>query len=109
MPERIIVNGQQVTISDIPGEAFQKENDLPSVGTVKLFFKIAEAKHPVRQPGILVKVGDKAIGEPSFFGLDERDDVPREVLKRLYGEVNADGLYEDVTADWAAIIEKSAG
>jgi hypothetical protein len=105
----IFVNDQQITINDIPGEAFDNQNDIPSVGPVKLFFKITEAKHPVRQPGIALRVGDKTIGSPSFFGLDKLEDVPQEVLRRLYGEVHADGLAEDVTADWGAIVENSAG
>jgi hypothetical protein len=103
----IFVNGQKVTINDIPGATFEKEADLAGVGPVKLFFKITEAKHAVRQAGIVVKIGDKAIGEPTFFGLEKLEDVPREVLRRLYGEVHADGLYDDVTADWAAIVENS--
>jgi hypothetical protein len=105
----IFVNGERVTINDIPGEGFEDKANVPQVGSVRLFFKITEAKHPVRQAGIVVKIGDKTIGEPSFFGLDKQDDVPQEVLRRLYGEVHADGLADDVTADWAAIVENSTG
>jgi hypothetical protein len=103
----IFVNGERVTINDIPGDAFEDNADVPQVGPVRLFFKISESKHPVRQAGIVVRIGDKTIGEPSFFGLDKQDDIPQEVLRRLYGEVHADGLADDVTADWAAIVENS--
>jgi hypothetical protein len=70
-------------------------------------FAIAEGNIPIRHPGIVVKVDGKPIGEPRFFGLDEQEDVPPQVLKRVYGEVEANGLLDDVTADWGAIVENS--
>jgi len=70
-------------------------------------FSIAENKSVSRAPGIVLKVDGKTIGKPSFFGLDERDDFPRKLLKKLYGEIDADGLREHVTAGWDSIIENS--
>lgn len=104
---RILVNGQLVTMQDIPGEFHSIEKDLPAVGNIKMSFSISDGKHVVKHPGIVVKVNGKQIGEPTFFGLDSREDIPQQVLKRVYGEVEADGLLEDVTADWGAIIENS--
>lgn len=104
---RISVNGQVATIQDIPGEAFSLDGALPAVGNVKMSFAISDGKHPVKHPGIVIKVSGKPIGNPTFFGLDRQEDVPPHVLKRVYGEIEADGLLEDVTADWAAIVENS--
>jgi hypothetical protein len=70
-------------------------------------FAISDGKHHVKHPGIVIKVNGKPIGEPNFFGLDQQEDVPPQVLKRVYGEIEADGLLRDVTADWAAIVENS--
>jgi hypothetical protein len=52
-------------------------------------------------------VDGKVVGKPSFFGLDELDDFPPKLLRRLYGEIEADGLREHVTAGWDGLIENS--
>lgn len=104
---RILVNGQLATLQDIPGEFYSGDAKLPVVGNVKVAFAISDGKHVVKHPGIVIKVNGKPIGEPSFFGLDKQEDIPPEVLKRVYGEVEADGLLDDVTADWGAIVENS--
>jgi hypothetical protein len=77
------------------------------MGNVKMSFAISDGKHSVKHPGIVIKVSGKPIGEPSFFGLDKQEDIPPQVLKRVYGEIGADGLLDDVTADWGAIVENS--
>jgi hypothetical protein len=106
---RIFVNESMVTVDDLPGETTREEAELPEVGKVSATFTVTDPKRRVRTPGIVVRVGGKIIGEPSFFGLDKEPDIPSAVLKRLYGEVEADGLSDDVTADWGAIIENSKG
>ena len=103
----IKVNGQIATLRDIPGQSYDFDRDLPVVGNVKMLFAIAEGKYPVKHAGIVIKVNGKPIGDPSFFGLDQQEDVPPQVLKRVYGEIEADGLLDDVTADWGAVIENS--
>jgi hypothetical protein len=104
---KITVNGQLATLHDIPGESYSVGRRLPVLGDVKMSFAISDGKQAVKHPGIVIKVDGKPIGEPSFFGLDKRDDGPPQVLKRVYGEVEADGLLDDVTADWAAVVENS--
>ncbi len=104
---KIFVNGQLATLHDIPGEAYSVAQKLPTVRAVKMSFAISDGKQAVKHPGIVIKVNGKPIGEPSFFGLDRREDVPPQVLKRVYGKIEADGLLEDVTADWAAVVENS--
>lgn len=104
---RITVNNELATLHDIPGESYSADRRLPTVGDVKMSFAISDGKVAVKHPGIVIKVSGKPIGAPSFFGLDKREDVPPQVLKRVYGEIEADGLLDDVTADWAAVIENS--
>lgn len=52
-------------------------------------------------------VDGKAVGKPSFFGLDECDDFPPKLLRKMFGEIHADGLSEHVTAGWDAVVENS--
>jgi hypothetical protein len=44
-----------------------------------------------------------------MLGLEEDETLPSKILKRVYGEVQADGLASEVTNDWGAIIENSKG
>ncbi len=103
----IFVNGEQLGFQDIPGEAFSYNDELPGVGKVNLQFKVMESGRPLAKAGIVTRVDGKIVGKPSFFGLDERDDFPKKLLHRISGEIAADGLEGDVTADWGAIIENS--
>lgn len=105
----MFVNGQSVTIKDIPGQEFMRERNLKGLGDVRLVFKISDGKQPLKHSGIAVRVDGKVVGKLTYFGLDEDEDVPKGVLRRLYGEVDADGLLDDVTAGWDAIIENSKG
>lgn len=105
----IWVNKEPITVDDIPGESFQYEAHLSNAGPVRLFFKISPEKKSLRHSGVAIRVRSKIIGRPTVFGLDDDPDVPSSTLKRLYGEVSADGLADEVTADWAAIIENSRG
>lgn len=103
----VFVNGQLLSIEDIPGQTIEVETELPLVGPVKLKFKVSDGNKPLKQSGIVVRVGGKIIGKPTYFGLNEAEDFPNKLLKKVYGEIEADGLADDVTADWGAIIENS--
>ncbi len=101
------VNDKPLGVDDVDG-TFQDETlAVPNVGEVRLRFAISENKSVSRQPGIVIRVDGKVVGKPSFFGLDEREDFPQKLLKRLYGEIDADGLREHVTAGWDSLIENS--
>jgi len=104
---QILVDGKPLDVDDIQGAFSEHETTLDAVGPVRLRFAISESKCRLRQPGICIRVGGKIVGKPDFFGLDEADDFPRKLLSKLYGEIDADGLAEHVTADWGALVENS--
>jgi hypothetical protein len=52
-------------------------------------------------------VTGKTIGKSTWFGLEQDELLSRKLLARVYGELEADGLAQDVTADWGAVIENS--
>lgn len=103
----IYVNDQLLSMEDLPGESFVEEVELLDVGTIRLRFKIADGKQKLKNSGIVLRVGGKIVGRPSYFGLDKAEDIPRKLLQKVYGEVEADGLTDDVTAGWDAVIENS--
>jgi hypothetical protein len=104
---RIAVDGKLLDVDDVSGSYNESAQDLPAVGSVKLRFAISDGKSGLRQPGISLRVDGKSVGKPRFFGLDERDDFPPKLLRKLYGEVDADGLRDHITAGWDAPVENS--
>jgi len=103
----ITVNGKPLAIDDLSGTYREDSTTLLEAGDVTLRFTISDAKTGLRQPGITLMVDGKAVGKPSFFGLDECDDFPPKLLRKMFGEVDADGLSEHVTAGWDAVVENS--
>jgi hypothetical protein len=105
----IWVNNKRVTAEDIPGQRFQYKKVLPFAGEVVLSFIISPEKKPLRESGIALRIRNRIVGKPTVFNLDDDPDVPKPVLKRLYGDVKADGLADDTTSEWQAIVENSKG
>lgn len=103
----ITVDNKRLDVDDVSGRYAEQEQALPNVGKVKLRFSISDGKSGLRQPGITLRVDGKAVGRPGFFGLDQRDDFPPKLLRKLYGEVEADGLRDHITAGWDAAVENS--
>lgn len=103
----ISVNNKQLGIDDIQGNYTKHEISHPTIGKVNLHFVVTSQKGRLREPGISIRVGGKVVGSPDFFGLNEAKDFPPKLLDKIYGEVEADGLCEHVTADWGAVIENS--
>lgn len=103
----ITIDGKQLDVDDLSGSYSEEEQELPKAGMVKLRFAISDGKAGLRQPGITLRVDGKAVGRPGFFGLDQRDDFPAKLLRKLYGEVEADGLRDHITAGWDAAVENS--
>lgn len=104
---RLTVDGKQLAVDDVSGSYSDSVHELPGVGSVKLRFAISDGKSGLRQPGITLRVDGKSVGKPRFFGLDEQDDFPRKLLNKLYGEVDADGLRDHITAGWDSPVENS--
>ena len=96
-------------VDDIPGETIRTSASLNSIGDYSAKFTISTSKKKLRQPGIAVRVNGKIIGKPTFLGLENDEVIPRKLLNKVYGEIDANGLEGDVTVDWGAIIENSIG
>lgn len=105
----IFVNGTVIGIDDVRGTASVAEAALPTVGAVRVRLRITEDQQSAKQAGVVLRVGGKLIGRPSYFGLDHADDIPPKVLRRVYGEVEADGLSNDITGSGLQIVENSKG
>lgn len=103
----IHVDGKKLDVSDLRGQFQEDVSQIDGVGPITLRFSISDQKTALRAPGITIRVGGKAVGKPVFFGLDNSEDFPPKFLKKLFGEVEADGLLPHVTAGWDSLVENS--
>lgn len=103
----ITVNSEQLTHEDIQGQSITRTEDLPVAGKVSIRFTIMDSTRGAKHAGIVTRVGGKIVGKPSLFGLEDDEEIPRKLLNRVVGEIEADGLEGDVTADWGALFENS--
>lgn len=104
---KVEVNEKTLGIDDIQGNYTEHNAELPSAGSVKLEFTVSNQKGKLKKPGIAIRVSGKTVGSPDFFGLDKEEDFPPKLLEKIYGEVEVDGLFDHVTADWGALVENS--
>jgi len=104
---KVFVNDVLLSVHDVRGVTTQVSTNLPNAGDVSLQFTVAEGKWPPRSPGIILKVGGKSVGKPMFFGLDEDEEIPAKLVRRVYGEIDLSSLEDFVTADWGGVIENS--
>lgn len=103
----IVINGKSLDVDDLQGQ--YNEHSISFKGSeAKFRCTISDQKRKIRKPGIIVRIDGKVVGEPSFFGLEKADDIPRKLMDKCYGEVELTGCSDDVTADWGSIIEGSA-
>jgi hypothetical protein len=101
---QIFVNNQKVTDEDLPGQLHEAQLSVPGYGSISVRFKvIPEGSKSPKKPGLVLRAG-KVVGTPGYFGLDQDENIPRWLLKRVYGEVVADQIEdEDITSDWGAV------
>ncbi len=104
---KVFVNKQPLSLRDIPGPTRSTSVELPSGGPVALSFTVSDGKRQPRAPGIVLRVDGKTVGKPLLFGLDEDEEIPAKLARRVYGEVDVSGLEDYVTADWGSVIENS--
>ncbi len=100
----VAVNGETVSVQDIPGQKFEKEITLSNGKTVTAIATITDKSH--KYHGVNYRVDGKVVGRPNNI-LSENELIPQKVQKRMHVEVKADCLLDDTTADWGEINESS--
>ena len=103
----IFINEKPLDIQDLKGHSQKGSTSTDLAGEVNYSFTISEGKKSLKQSGIALRVDGKIIGRPSYFGLEEDEEIPKALLKKIYAEVEVDGLADDITADWGAVFENS--
>lgn len=102
----ILINGQLIGVEDVPGASFEQVIALESGGTMKLKFTVAEGKRNVKDAGIAIRAGGKVIGRPQMLGLNENELIPKNLIGKVYGEAELEGVDLDcITADNGGFVE----
>ena len=101
----ITVNRDPIDLNVLQGTHDEVTLKLNSGNTVSGTIRITDKSGAVADPGILVRVNGRAIGPPTFFGLEKETEIPKSLLRRLVGEVNADHLVNDTLANWSGFVE----
>jgi len=104
---KVYVNDVPLSVEDVPGKTELINDTLPAAGPVSLHFTVASGKKAPRLPGIIIKVNGKAVGKPQLFGLDEDEEIPVKLVRKVYGEIELSDLEDFVTADWGGMVENS--
>ena len=101
---KILVNGEEVSVADIPGQKFEKEITLENGQKVTVVATLGDKQNKFH--GVNYRVDGKVVGKATNI-LADHDYIPSKLQKKMYVEVNADCLINDTTADWGAINESS--
>lgn len=101
----LTINGKVLSANDLEGadEAIDLDFGSRTRGSGRVW--ILDKGAAVADPGVILRVQGRAIGNPTFFGLDADPTIPRSLLKRVYGEIEVDALVDDVQSNWSAFIE----
>jgi hypothetical protein len=101
----IIINDTSISIEDLGEDVIVESVRLDNGKSVTL--KCAVLEKNIKHSGIAIKVNGKQVGKEQIFDLDKDEEVPNKLVKRIYAEIHADILSDDLTADGGSILENS--
>ncbi|AKL95768.1 molecular chaperone, HSP90 family [Clostridium aceticum] len=99
----IFINGIPLTVEDIGGKNYKFTD---KQGLINLNFNIANKEVKNKRSGIVLRVAGKIIGKPHYWGIEDLNYIHDKLLKKVYGEVNADFLAAYTSNSWG-ILESS--
>lgn len=105
----IVINHDEVGLDVLQGSRDDITIELRDGQTLRGTIRITDKPSAVADPGILIRVNGRAVGPPTYFGLDQDPEIPKSLLKRVAGEIHADHLVDDTLANWSGFVENSTG
>lgn len=99
----IYINGTPLMVEDIGGKNYKFTDEQ---GRIDLNFNIANKEVKNKRSGIVLRVVGKIIGKPYYWGIEDLNYIHVKLLKKVYGEVNADFLEPYTSNSWG-ILESS--
>jgi hypothetical protein len=105
----ISIDGVPLTPAVLEGENVPIQLPLGKTGTASGAIWFLTESRAVADPGVIVRVDGRAIGEPTFFGLDDDPEVPWPLLQRVAGEIDASPLVDQVQTNWDGFHDNALG
>ena len=106
---RVLINDELLTMEDIPGEVAKEEVTLENAGHRYGYLHDNRPKRRGKLPGVVVRVQGKSSACHRTWGSKRQRRYRHQDLKRLHGEIQADGLGDAVTASFGSFIENNKG
>ena len=105
----VFINGDQVLRHDIQGQSFAKEYTLPNGKKAILNYTVSDKPVPSRKAGLILRVGDKAVGKPHHWGLEHDEMLSDRLRNRIVGEIRVEADAIELTAAGGDVIESDKG
>jgi len=105
----IFVNNDRVYRHDIQGTTIAKEYMLPNGKKVSAVYTISEKPISGRKAGLILRVGDKTVGKPHHWGLENDELLSDRLRNRVVGEVRMEPDAIELTAAGSDVIESDKG
>jgi hypothetical protein len=105
----VFINGEQVLRHDIQGVVFTKEYTLPNGKRAIANFTVSDKPVPSRKAGLILRVGDKAVGKPHHWGLEHDEALSDRLRNRVVGEIRVEPDAIELTAAGGDVIESDKG
>ena len=102
---KILINDEPVFRHDVQGQKTSIKENLNCDVEAKVDFTITDKPLASSKSGIILKVGDKVVGKPHLFGLEDDDTLSPRLCRRVVGEVNLPAGSLELTAAGTDVIE----
>ena len=106
---KVYINGEEVLRHDIQGTPFSKEYTLPNGKKATLNYTISDKPVPSRKAGIILRVGEKAVGKPHHWGLEHDETLSDRLRNRYVGEIKVEPDAIELTTAGGDVIESDKG
>ena len=105
----VFINGEKVLRHDIQGQSFTKEYKLPNGKKATVNYTVSDKPVPSRKAGLILRVGDKAVGKPHHWGLEHDETLSDRLRNRIVGEIRVEADAIELTAAGGDVIESDKG
>lgn len=101
----ILVNGQRIVRADVKGEKFKATLPLRNNTVAELHYTVTEKPRPAKHAGIMLRSGEKSVGKPHFFGLENEETLSDALRRRIIGELRVDSDAIELNAAGSDVVE----
>jgi len=105
----LFINGEKVARHDIQGETFTKEYTLPNGSKATATYTVSDKPVAGRNAGLILRAGEKSIGKPHHWGLENEEQLTDRLRNRVVGEVKIESEAIELTAAGGDVIESDKG